>query len=271
MKRIPAAAESVTVPTPPDTQQGARMPERRRFAPVTPDAVTPALGSARPALASHAQPEPLVPSLNWAGYVVDGGGPFTQVRATWVQPTLACTGPGYSAVAIWVGLGGIKTSPTLEQTGTHASCKDSKARHDPWYEMVPADAVFYNDPVRAGDKLWAQVSFLGQDTYELLLQNFTAGWMELTYAQHPAGPKPDRMSAEVIVEAPKGADGGLKPLADFGTLALTSCMVNGQSLGSYDRRGNLVVNDMERDGIRLATPSGLNGDGTAFDVTWVHA
>lgn len=269
MKRILAAAESVTVPTPPDTQQGARMPERRRFAPVSSDAVAPALGSATPALAVHSQSEPLVPSRNWAGYVVDGGGPFTQVRATWVQPTLACTGPGYSAVAIWVGLGGIETSPTLEQTGTHASCEDCKARHDPWYEMVPADPVFYNDPVRAGDKLWAQVSFLGQDTYELLLQNFTAGWMELTYVQHPLGPKPDRMSAEVIVEAPNGAD-GYKPLADFGTLSLTGCMVDRQSIGSYARGGDLMVYDMERDGIRMATASRLSGDGTAFGVTWVN-
>ncbi|MCX4985503.1 G1 family glutamic endopeptidase [Streptomyces sp. NBC_00572] len=243
------------------------MSERRRFAPVTSDAVAPALVSETPALAVHSQPEPLVPSRNWAGYVVYRGGPFRQVRAAWVHPSVACTGPVHSAVAIWVGLGGIETSPTLEQTGTLASCQDGKARHANWYEMVPADVVFYNDPVRAGDELWAQVTFLGQDTFELLLQNFTAGWMELTYAQHPDGPKPDRMSAEVIVEAPNGPS-GYSPLADFGALSLTSCMVDGQSIGSYAARGDLKVYDMERDGIRLATPSRLTGGGTAFDVTW---
>ncbi|MFF7777789.1 G1 family glutamic endopeptidase [Streptomyces tanashiensis] len=261
-----AAAESVTVPTS-DAQQGARMPERRRFPPVTSDAVAPALVSATPALAVPSRPEPLTPSRNWAGYVVYRGGPFTQVCATWVHPTVACTGPGHSAVSIWVGLGGIATSPTLEQTGTLASCQDGKAFHSNWYEMLPADVVFYNDPVRAGDELWAQVTFLGQDTFELLLRNFTAGWMELTYAQHPDGPKPDRMSAEVIVEAPNGPS-GYAPLADFGTVSLTSCMVDGQSIGSYAARGDLMVNNMERDGIRLATASGLNRDGTAFDVTW---
>lgn len=270
MKRILAAAESVTVPTPPDTQQGAPMSERRRFAPVTSDTVAPALVSATPALAVHSQPEPLYPSRNWAGYVVEGAGPYDRVRATWIQPTVEGIGPGYPAVAVWVGLGGIAASPTLQQTGTLAFTMDSKINHQPWYEMLPAEAVFYNDPVRPGDKLWAQVRFLGQDTYELLLQNLTAGWIELTYAQQPVGPKPARMSAEVIVEAPNGP-GGVRPLAAFGTLSLTDCLVDGRSIGSYAAGKHLEVDDMERDGLRLATTSPLNWDGTAFDVTWVNA
>src|SRR5436309_16057643 len=75
-------------------------------------------------------------SSNWSGYAVTGVGStatvastsmsFTDVTATWTQPTAACT-PGQSAsAAIWVGLGGYTVgSNALEQAGTAADCSSS--------------------------------------------------------------------------------------------------------------------------------------------------
>ncbi|GAA2829703.1 G1 family glutamic endopeptidase [Kitasatospora sp. CM 4170] len=207
-------------------------------------------------------------SRNWSGYVAaDKPGSFTSVEAHWIQPVANCTGATADSVAaLWVGLDGSRAGRgTVQQTGTTVSCVDGRPEYLAWYEMFPAEQVYYNDPVEPGDELWARVAIIGTNRYELLLRNVTKKWTELSYAEPPEGADPKRASAEVVVEAASRVAGEPRVLTDFGTVSFTTAKVNGQPLGDSDPDEVTMV----RDGIVRATPSPLTDGGTAFELTWV--
>ncbi|MFD0350598.1 G1 family glutamic endopeptidase [Kitasatospora aburaviensis] len=132
-------------------------------------------------------------SRNWSGYVAaDKPGSFTSVEAHWIQPVANCTGATADSVAaLWVGLDGSRAGRgTVQQTGTTVSCVDGRPEYLAWYEMFPAEQVYYNDPVEPGDELWARVAIIGTNRYELLLRNVTKKWTELSYAEPPEGRTP---------------------------------------------------------------------------------
>jgi len=56
-------------------------------------------------------------SSNWSGYAVTGGGRYTSVSASWVQPAVNCsvTPTGWSS--FWVGLDGDTTNTTGTRLG----------------------------------------------------------------------------------------------------------------------------------------------------------
>jgi hypothetical protein len=106
-------------------------------------------------------------SSNWAGWVVVAGGAgsrldrhFTDVSATWVQPTATCRSGHRTYAAFWIGLGGYSTtSRALEQIGTEADCsRHGQLFYYAWYELVPRPAVTIK-PLRiaAGDEIAARV------------------------------------------------------------------------------------------------------------------
>jgi Peptidase A4 family len=159
---------------------------------------------------------------DWAGYVVHGG-TYTSVSATWTQPAVKCTaGDQYSSY--WVGLDGYD-SDSVEQTGTEADCIGKTAEYSTWYEMYPANPVTYGNTLKPGDAITASVTFSGTDTYTLVIKDATQGWTK-TAVKTQAGLA--RSSAECIVDAPY--DGGVLPLADFGTFVFKTCDVDGTSI-----------------------------------------
>lgn len=168
----------------------------------------------------------VVQSTNWAGYVAVGSnGEATSVTSNWTQPTAHCSfGNQYSA--FWVGLDGYNSS-TVEQTGTEADCIGRTAEYSAWYEFYPADPVYFNEPVRAGDQFTGTVSYAaGQFT--VTLTDHSQSWSQ-SYTQ--AVPGAARSSAEVIVEAPCCSYGGSPlPLTSFGSVNFSSALVNGQGL-----------------------------------------
>ncbi|MFJ3794101.1 G1 family glutamic endopeptidase [Kitasatospora sp. NPDC090091] len=211
-------------------------------------------------------PEVTQVSTSWAGYLVHGGpGAFTTVEARWTEPAADCTDAPYDTLAaIWVGLDGSAGGKgTVQQTGTVSSCTEGEREYTAWFEMWPDVAVFYNDPVEPGDRLWARVEYIGNDTYELFLRNITKKWTEVTYAKPPKGTDPKRASAEVIVEAGMGPR-GTHFLTKFARVAVTSAKINGKSLGDSDAWKVI----MKQDGVLKATTSGLTGGGSSFRVTW---
>ncbi len=136
-------------------------------------------------------------STNWSGYAVTGGnGAFNSVSATWVEPKAKCNGTKYAA--FWVGLDGYN-SDSVEQTGSDSDCTGSSPTYYGWYEMFPANPVYYTNTVKRWRPLPRVVAFSGTDTYTLVLHDVTQGW---THKVKKTSSGDARSSAEVITEAP---------------------------------------------------------------------
>ncbi|MEY9934511.1 hypothetical protein ABH926_009179 [Catenulispora sp. GP43] len=195
---------------------------------------------------------------NWSGYAAHSG-TYTSVESTWTQPAVDCSkGDGW--VLLWAGLDG-DGSPTVEQTGTGALCSWGQASYATWWETFPNTIQFYKDPIKAGDKFTAKVTFQGNAEYELLLTDLTQGWTEDNLQKAASGAT--NASAEVVAETPKTIFGVLTPLPDFGTATFTGSRIDGQPLAAADPD---QIN-LARNGHTLATTSALT-NGTDFTETW---
>ena len=205
-----------------------------------------------------------VDSTNWSGYAATGGnGAFSSVSASWTEPTGTCTsrrGAQYSS--FWVGLDGYSSS-SVEQTGTDVDCSGRTPEYYGWYEMYPAYPVNFPNTVRPGDHMSGSVTFSGSSTYTLVLKDSTQGWTQ-TVVKNQSGLA--RSSAEVIVEAPSSSSGVL-PLADFGTVSLSSSMANGSALGNFSPTEIIMVDSSGADKDRVSTLSG----GENFSATWLRS
>jgi hypothetical protein len=197
-------------------------------------------------------------SDNWAGYAATGSR-FTSVSASWVQPSVSCTG-GTTYSSFWIGLDG-DGSNSVEQTGSEADCSGGRAVYSSWYEMYPAYPVNYSNPVSAGDHFTSTVSVSGS-TYTLKLSDTTKGWSKTTTKTESGLAD---ASAEIIAEAPS-SNTGVLPLAHFSTAGFTNATANGQPIGNF---GPEKIN-MATGNTTKATTSSLSG-GTNFSVTWNHS
>ena len=217
-------------------------------------------GSPGAPLAGRAGIRNAVGSTNWSGYAANGG-TYTSVSANWVEPTGTCTsGNKYSS--FWVGLDGFNSS-TVEQTGSEVDCSGRTPRYYSWYEMFPAFPVNFSNTVRPGDHFTGSVTFNGGSSFTLKLSDTTQGWNHTVSASLSGAA---RSSAEVIVEAPSSSSGVL-PLADFGTVSISSSKVNGSAIGSFSPTEIIMVNGS---GQAKDSVSSLSG-GTNFSATWLRS
>jgi hypothetical protein len=208
-------------------------------------------------------------STNWSGYAATGAnGAFSSVSGSWTEPTATCSsgrrgrGGSDQYAAFWVGLDGYN-SDSVEQTGTDSDCDGSSPDYYGWYEMYPADPVYFTNTVRPGDAISASVTFSGTETYTLVLKDSTQGWTQ-TITKNQTGL--DRSSAEVITEAPS-SNSGVLPLADFGTVNYGSSTANGTSLGSQNPTEIIMI---DNSGADKDSTSSINGSG-GFSNTWLRA
>jgi hypothetical protein len=196
-------------------------------------------------------------STNWSGYAVTGGsGAFNSVSSNWTEPSANCSG-GTQYAAFWVGLDGYN-SDSVEQTGSDSDCSGGSPDYYGWYEMYPADPVYFTNPVSPGDSMSASVTVSGTN-YTLTLTDSTQGW---TQTEHETGSF-SNSSAEVITEAPSSSEGPL-PLADFGTINYSGASANGSSMGSQNPTSITMVGSS---GDQLDSTSGIDGSGD-FSNTW---
>jgi hypothetical protein len=205
-------------------------------------------------------------STNWSGYAVTGSsGSFTSVSASWTQPTATCTSRRSDQyAAFWVGLDGY-SSDSVEQTGSDSDCDGRTPDYYGWYEMYPANPVYYTSTVEPGDSMSASVTFSGTDTYTLVLKDNTRGWTQ-TQKINESGF--DRSSAEVITEAPCcTGSGGILPLADFGTVHYTAGSDNGSSMGTQSPTSIIMV---DNSGLDKDSTSSISSSG-AFSNTWIRS
>ncbi len=196
-------------------------------------------------------------STNWSGYVVTGGsGAFNSVSSNWTEPAASCSSQTQYA-AFWVGLDGYN-SDSVEQTGSDSDCSGGSPDYYGWYEMYPADPVYFTNPVAPGDSMSASVTVSGT-SYTLTLTDSTQGW---TQTEHESGSY-SNSSAEVITEAPSSSAGPL-PLADFGTINYSGASANGSSMGSQNPTSITMVGSS---GDQLDSTSAIDGSGD-FSNTW---
>ena len=190
---------------------------------VRPDTVKP--GVIKPLATGSASP-------NWAGYVNSGStGEYTSVSAHWTQPAVTCTSNTEKDSSFWVGLDGWQvTSPTIEQDGTEADCINDKPVYYGWYELWPADTVYFGGTVKPGDAMFAGVVWQSGNNYKFELSDTTENWSVSTI-KPITGSKRD--SAEWIVEA-DGIVGNNANLANFGTVPFTQAVANNTPLATLD-------------------------------------
>jgi Peptidase A4 family len=251
-------------------------------------------GAARAASAATRDVTPSV-SSNWAGYAISdpdtiaGSAPtapltFSDVTATWVQPTAICAAKAaYSA--FWVGLGGFAAnSGSLEQAGTESDCSErGTPTYFAWYELVPAPSVRVNLKIHPGDTITSSVLVLGSSVL-LQVKDRTRG---VTFTKRVPVQNPDFSSAEWIAEAPSDCETRCQvlPLANFGSVAFThiAAIANGHP-GTLTDPGwaslpiQLVPHAAslqsffgapDQRSTAGATPASLSPDGRTFTVSWV--
>jgi hypothetical protein len=200
-------------------------------------------------------------STNWSGYAATGGdNAFNSVSASWTEPTASCDDNGDEYAAFWVGLDGFN-SDSVEQTGTDSDCDGGTPDYYGWYEMYPADPVYFDNTVEPGDSMYASVTVSGGDAYTLTLIDYTQNW---TQTENIDESGLSNSSAEVITEAPSSEAGPL-PLADFGTVSYGASTVNGQSMDSQNPTQIIMVGNS---GDQLDTTSSMDGSGD-FSNTWL--
>jgi Peptidase A4 family len=213
--------------------------------------------------AAHGIKNASTTSTNWSGYAVTGAsGHFTSVSASWTEPTAHCSGSGAKYAAFWVGLDGYNSS-SVEQTGSDSDCNGSSPDYYGWYEMYPANPVYFNNAVSPGDHFTASVTFSGTRTYTLVLKDTTKGWTQ-TITKNQSGLA--RSSAEVITEAPSSSSGVL-PLANFGTINYTGSSANGSSMSGQSPTSITMINNSGAD---KDSTSSLSSSG-AFSNTWIRS
>jgi len=239
--------------------------------------------------------EPTAVSENWAGYVAGGDTSnesaqpaFSQVSASWVQPTANCAN-GQGSSAFWVGLGGEDgQSDSLEQAGTEVDCSSSgSASYFAWYELLPAAPVRLGVTIKPGDHVSTSVGVNGTAVTITLTDNTTGN----SATKNLQMDDPDVSSAEWIAEAPSLCDGSgdCQPvsLTDFGSVTFSnaSATANGHTGTISDSQwgdqpvelggaspevsfGGGFGGDESAPG---ATPSSLSTAGSSFSVAWQGA
>jgi hypothetical protein len=149
---------------------------------------------------------------------------FTSAEATWVVPKVRCVSRK-NVYAPWVGIDGDPPSATVEQTGVETTCASGKPVHRAWWEMFPANPVYYDDPISTGDTITASVVASGA-TFTLTIEDVTQGWTETVKRTSKSAMK---FSAEAVIEAP--GPGGYP---DIDAVQFTDVRFNGKPLASFD-------------------------------------
>ena len=211
-------------------------------------------------------------SVNWSGYAVETNlaSPqpyaFTDVQATWVVPSLSPSADSkhnaYSST--WIGLDG-DSSKTVEQIGIDQDYINGKAVYTAWYEMYPKSQVNLDLVIQAGDTISAEVKYLGNNTYQLALNDVTSGHSSTIQVESS---QPIRSSAEWIEEA-------TGRVADFNTVTFTNAQATatkptGTTTGSISDPAwqTEEITLVDKSGGVIAAPTPLSNKGSSFSINY---
>jgi len=202
-------------------------------------------------------------SSNWSGYIATGG-TYTSVTGTWTVPSVTATASG--ADATWVGIGGVGGTDLI-QAGTQATVGGGQVDYQAWTEILPQTSRRVPLNVRAGDSLSVTITEQSEAQWAIAIVNNTT---RETYKTSVAY-RSSRSSAEWIEEAPS-AGRGIVPLDEFGAIrfSASSAVRDGktQTLAALGARSVAMINGARQ---VVASPSALDGSGSAFTVTRTSA
>jgi hypothetical protein len=210
-----------------------------------------------------------VESTNWSGYA-DTGSSFSQVSASWTEPSATCSSRQEQLAAFWVGIDGY-SSDSVEQDGTLIECYDRTAYQYTWWEMYPTnDIQVVGETAAAGDAITATVTRSGT-SYTLTVTDATHTADSFTKTETCSATSCVDSSAEWIAEAPTGSS-GVEPLANFGTwTASNAAVTEGTTAGTISSFSDDEITMIDNSGATKALPGALNSAGTGFSVTWKKA
>ena len=204
-----------------------------------------------------------VESANWSGYA-DTGSSFSNVSASWTEPSATCGGTEQLA-AFWVGIDGY-SSASVEQDGTLIECYGGTAYQYTWWEMYPAnDIQVVGETLAAGDAITSTVTRSG-----------TSYTLSVTDATNPADSFTEtetcsscaNSSAEWIAEAPSSSS-SVYPLADFTSWTASNASVTeGSTSGAISSFTDDEITMVDSAGNTEALPGALSSSGNSFSVTW---
>ncbi len=205
-------------------------------------------------------------SSNWAGYAdvaTTASESFSNVSGEWTVPTVTGSSFGSGSYsAFWVGLDGYSSS-TVEQIGIGADVIGGRAEYYAWYEMYPSGAYEIPLNIAAGNAISASVSYVGNNQYDLFIDDLSTHKSYSTVQVSAAG---QRFSAEWIAEAPSNSNGVL-PLANFGTVTFSNAAATlDGTTGTISSFSAVAINLVSSSGLK-ATTSALNSAGTSFSVS----
>lgn len=215
-------------------------------------------------------------SLNWCGYVAatnltnPANNSVTSVQGTWVVPTLSPSTTAYSAN--WVGIDGY-TSNTVEQIGTEQDWYKNAQSNYAWFEFYPQYSYeLVGFPVDKGDIITAQVTYVGNDVYNLSITNETKQVAYNVPPSYTTSRTAKRSSAEWTTEAPS-SNNGVLPFAHISTTPFSNCQatINGVTGPINDNHWvNTAIQMVANATTVKATPSPLTPNGEGFSVVWSH-
>jgi hypothetical protein len=141
---------------------------------------------------------------NWSGYNVNSHN-YTQVTATWEEPSFVTNGCNGDMFVQWVGIGGIN-SDYLGQDGTSFNVPGFAA-HQGFIETIDGTGdpgsgmVVANITSAAGDSFYASTLWNAANSYfNYYMEDYTTG---ATYSAHSRTVSADQSTAEVISERPQ--------------------------------------------------------------------
>lgn len=203
-------------------------------------------------------------SLNWAGYVAQGG-TYTAVSGSWVVPAVDTSqNTSLMADATWVGVGGV-AARDLIQAGTQAITDETgDIIYQPWIETIPGDSLVVPFKVSPGDSMSVNITEIASGLWRVSLLNNTTGASYAKTITHDSS----HSSAEWIEEMPALAEAGVFiPLDNFGTVNFTGGSAVKDSVAlSIAGTGAQELSMTDGWGGGLAAPTQLSPDGASFSV-----
>jgi hypothetical protein len=218
---------------------------------------------------SKSAPTASTTSVNWSGYAVETNlaSPqafaFSDVQATWIVPSLSPSASSnqnaYSST--WIGLDG-DSSKTVEQIGIEQDFVNGKAVYYAWYEMYPKSPVKLDlGLIQARDTISAEVKYLGNNTYQLTIDDVTNGHSSTIQVSSKL---PIRSSAEWIEES-------TGRLADFNTVTFTNASATAGNITgpiSDPAWQTDQITLVSKSGGVIAAPTPLSNSGSGFSINY---
>lgn len=180
------------------------------------------------------------------------------VSADWTVPTVSCNTPD-AAVRFAVELADAY-SPANVTLGVDVDCKAGVPSYAAWFHPQGSGRWLLNS-VHAGDAVEASLKIVRGGVSASFFDN-TRGWgigLSGNYALVPT-------QAGVVVSRRFG-ENGLRPLASFGTLEVTSSKVNGHAVTRPVERVQMRPPGRGRPQVRV---SNLDRPAGGFTATWLY-